>query len=115
MKYHVPHESWTGFYKPLWLAAALLNSAYSYFWDVERDWEISWFTQLGVQRAFPPRPVLQRELLYRPWVYYWLLASNFVLRLSWIHKLSPHLRRDHRSVVAIVVLEAFRWGGGAFR
>ena len=35
---------WEGFYKPLWLAAAFLNSGYSYFWDVERDWEIQAFT-----------------------------------------------------------------------
>ena len=28
----------------MWLAAALLNSGYSYFWDLERDWEIQAFT-----------------------------------------------------------------------
>jgi len=49
VKYHVTQEAWRGFYKPLWLGAALLNSAYSYFWDVERDWEISLFTQIGTQ------------------------------------------------------------------
>lgn len=47
VKYHVTQEAWRGFYKPLWLGAALLNSAYSFFWDVERDWEISFFTQIG--------------------------------------------------------------------
>ena len=47
VKYHVPQASWRGFYKPLWLGAALLNSGYSFFWDVERDWEISFFTQIG--------------------------------------------------------------------
>lgn len=31
-------------YRPLWVAACALNSGFSYFWDVERDWEISWFT-----------------------------------------------------------------------
>ena len=36
--------AWAGVYKPLWLAAALLNSGYSYFWDLERDWEIQAFT-----------------------------------------------------------------------
>ena len=30
--------------KPLWLGAALLNSSYSYYWDIERDWDIQWFT-----------------------------------------------------------------------
>lgn len=40
----VPDAQWEGFYKPLWLAAAFVNSGYSYFWDVERDWDIQWFT-----------------------------------------------------------------------
>lgn len=28
----------------MWMAACAVNSCFSYFWDVERDWEISWFT-----------------------------------------------------------------------
>ena len=40
----VEPSAWLSFYKPLWLAAALLNSGYSYFWDLERDWEIQAFT-----------------------------------------------------------------------
>ncbi len=44
-------EDWHGFYKPLWLAAALLNSSYSYYWDIERDWDIQWFTAPGA----PPK------------------------------------------------------------
>ena len=43
----VPVEEWHGFYKPLWLASALLNSSYSYYWDIERDWDIQWFTAPG--------------------------------------------------------------------
>ena len=44
MKYHTDEASWASVYRPLWILAALLNSSYSYFWDVERDWEIQWFT-----------------------------------------------------------------------
>ena len=40
----VTPAAWAGVYKPLWMAAALLNSGYSYFWDLERDWEIQAFT-----------------------------------------------------------------------
>lgn len=38
---------WQATLRPLWVCAALTNSAYSYFWDVERDWEISFFSQMG--------------------------------------------------------------------
>ena len=47
IKYQVPVASWKSIYKPLWLGAALLNSSYSYFWDIERDWEIQFFTSPG--------------------------------------------------------------------
>jgi hypothetical protein len=49
----VPAEDWAGFYKALWLASALINSSYSYFWDIERDWEIQWFTAPGPPLAMP--------------------------------------------------------------
>lgn len=48
----VPVEDWHGFYKPLWLASALLNSSYSYYWDIERDWDIQWFTAPGAEEKF---------------------------------------------------------------
>lgn len=45
----VAPEQWVGLYKPLWLGAALLNSSYSYYWDIERDWDIQWFTAPGAR------------------------------------------------------------------
>ncbi|KAI7841272.1 hypothetical protein COHA_005045 [Chlorella ohadii] len=109
VKYHVTQEAWRGFYKPLWLGAALLNSAYSYFWDVERDWEISFFTQIGQQRGAPlPSPVLRSAVLFRRPFYLYLMASNLVLRLGWLYRLSPHLRHHHAVVTLMVLVEAFR-------
>lgn len=40
IKYHVSVELWKGFYRPLWLAASLLNTCYSYYWDIARDWDL---------------------------------------------------------------------------
>lgn len=59
VKYHVPHTDWAAFWKPLWLASALLNSGYSFFWDVERDWEISWFSQMGARASLRARAGLE--------------------------------------------------------
>ena len=44
VNFQVTDESWEQFWKPLWLLAAFLNSAYSYYWDIERDWEIQYFS-----------------------------------------------------------------------
>jgi len=96
----------------LWLAAALLNSAYSYFWDVERDWEVSFFTQMVPQRTLAPKPLLPSPLMYRRSLYLYLMVSNAAMRLAWAYKLSPHLRRNHAAVFAIVLLEVcrrFQW------
>ncbi len=44
MNYHTDEQTWATFYRPLWVLSALLNSAYSYYWDVERDWDVQWFS-----------------------------------------------------------------------
>ena len=113
VKYHVSQDVWRRTFKPLWLAAALLNSCYSYYWDVERDWEIGFFSQVAPQRSLAPRPALPPALLYRRGFYLYLMASNAALRCAWTYKLSPHLRRNHLAVCAFVLMEAFRCGSGA--
>jgi hypothetical protein len=40
LKYHVLPDSWTNFYRPLWLLSGVLNSLYSFYWDVTRDWDL---------------------------------------------------------------------------
>ena len=46
----------------LWGLFSLINCCFSYFWDIERDWDIQWFTaSTGVlSKAKPPSPVLHR-------------------------------------------------------
>ena len=103
-KYHVPHEEWASLWKPLWLLAAFVNSSFSYFWDIERDWEISFFKN-ATRRVLP---VLPNPTQIPARGYHYLMISNLILRLSWAYKLSPHLRRNHIIVFVIVILEAFR-------
>jgi EXS family len=55
-----------------------------------------------------PRPQLRDQLLFHPGVYAWLLASNAALRLAWLHKLVPALRRSHGAVLGFALLEVFR-------
>ncbi|GMN58098.1 hypothetical protein TIFTF001_027196 [Ficus carica] len=46
LKYHIFPEKWTNFYRPLWLLSGVLNSLYSFYWDVTRDWDLSGFTRI---------------------------------------------------------------------
>ncbi len=52
-----------------------------------------------------PQPVLRSELFFDKAFYYYLMVSNLVLRLAWTYKLSPHLRRNHDTVLAFTLLE----------
>lgn len=40
LKYHVLPGGWTNFYRPLWLLSSVLNSLYSFYWDITRDWDL---------------------------------------------------------------------------
>jgi hypothetical protein len=53
VNFQVSDEDWNKFWKPLWLIAAFLNSAYSYYWDIERDWDIAFFTSPSGNRYQP--------------------------------------------------------------
>ncbi|XLR03879.1 hypothetical protein HN51_058706 [Arachis hypogaea] len=41
LKYHVFLDKWTNFYRPLWLLSSVVNSSYSFYWDVNRDWDLT--------------------------------------------------------------------------
>ncbi|KAJ4831691.1 hypothetical protein Tsubulata_033167 [Turnera subulata] len=105
LKYHVLPDRWTYFYRRLWLASSFLNSLYSFYWDVTRDWDLSGFTRIFKFN----RPSLFSFLLYgRTWVYFWVIGSNLILRCTWTYKLSAHLRHNYLTVFAITALEIFR-------
>ncbi|KAL9377605.1 hypothetical protein Peur_028940 [Populus x canadensis] len=105
LKYHVLPVSWTNFYRPLWLLSGVLNSLYSFYWDVTRDWDLSCFTRIFKFN----KPSLCSHLLHgRKWVYFWVIGSNFILRLAWTYKLSAHLRHNYLTVFTITALEMIR-------
>ncbi|CAL9103922.1 unnamed protein product [Musa textilis] len=105
LKYHVFPDSWTKFYRPLWLISSVINSLYSFYWDVTRDWDLSVFTRIFKFK----NPHICTNLLYgRKWVYYWVIGSNLILRCTWTYKLSAHLRHNYLTVFTITALEIMR-------
>jgi len=55
-----------------------------------------------------PRPALKEHHFFGHGLYYWLMGSNAALRLAWLHKLVPALRRSHGAVLGFALLEVFR-------
>ncbi|KAL0360708.1 UNVERIFIED_CONTAM: SPX and EXS domain-containing protein 3 [Sesamum radiatum] len=105
LKYHVFPEKWTNIYRPLWLLSSVLNSLYSFYWDITRDWDLSCFTRIF---KFSKPHILSHVLYGRKWVYFWVIGSNLILRCTWTYKLSAHLRHNYLTVFTITALEMLR-------
>lgn len=75
------------------LLAALINSLYSYWWDLTNDWGFG-LLQFKPTKCEDIRPHpfgLRTRLLYPLPYYPFVVLANLVLRLTWSVKLSPHL------------------------
>ena len=75
------------------LLAALINSLYSYWWDLTNDWGFDLLRPKPTRgEGLRPHPFGLRTRLLYPLPYYpFLVLANLVLRLTWSVKLSPHL------------------------
>lgn len=102
----------TGLYRA-WVVACLVNSLYSFYWDVAKDWDLTLFSGERARNAPDHALGLRRRLLIGngPATYYLVIATDLMLRCTWSLKLSPHL--DHitdfeSSIFVIEALEVFR-------
>lgn len=95
----------------LWLASVFINSLYSFYWDITKDWDLTLLTPSSKNTSsYPLRP---RLYLPTQELYYIAILLDFLLRFTWSLKLSPHL--DHfadfeSGIFLLEVLEvARRW------
>ncbi|KAG9138599.1 hypothetical protein Leryth_012937 [Lithospermum erythrorhizon] len=105
LKYHVFPEKWIGIYRPLWLLSSVVNSLYSFYWDLTRDWDLSSFTRIF---KFNKPHILSYLVYGRKWVFIWVITSNLILRCTWTYKLSAHLRHNYITLFTITALEILR-------
>lgn len=104
MKHRVSTEDWMKIWNRVWIFASLVNTGYSYYWDVEMDWDLSFF-KIDKQSQTTTKP----DPLYSPqWIYSLALISNFTIRIAWIYKLSFHLPVIHGVHLLVSLLEVLR-------
>jgi hypothetical protein len=88
----------------LWLYAVILNTLYSFAWDVVMDW--------GLDGSSVRYPLLRDDLRFGNALWYYLaIVLDLLLRLCWSLKLSSHLQRvasGQAFVFLFEVLEVFR-------
>lgn len=99
-------------YYQAWIVACAVNSLYSFYWDVAKDWDLTLFDNKMRNapdlKAFGLR---RRILVGPPALYYLVIALDLLLRCTWSLKLSPHLGRIadwEGSIFVIELLEVFR-------
>jgi len=87
------HMSETGLFR-LWLLFVFINSFYSFYWDVAKDWDLSLFSS-SRDRNDPEHPwgLRRHRYFHARQMYYTAIVIDFCLRCTWSFKLSPHL--DH--------------------
>ncbi|ODA78354.1 hypothetical protein RJ55_05735 [Drechmeria coniospora] len=99
-------------YNRAWLVAVVVNSLYSFYWDVAKDWDLTLFSSRHERNSPQHEWGLRDRLVFRtPTLYYVAVVLDLVLRCSWSMKLSPHLSRfgDFESGIFLVeFLEVFR-------
>mmetsp|Transcript_17339 Transcript_17339/g.45256 ORF Transcript_17339/g.45256 Transcript_17339/m.45256 type:complete len:440 (+) Transcript_17339:482-1801(+) len=102
----------------LWLYSVVINTVYSFLWDVFKDWGLGLpRSSVGKPQWLFLRPVLAYNL---PLYYYLMIVVDLALRGCWSLKLSSHLQRyGSQGQVFILIFEVLevlrRWAWIYFR
>ncbi|KAE9381087.1 EXS-domain-containing protein [Stipitochalara longipes BDJ] len=103
----------------LWLLAVAVNSIYSFYWDVAKDWDLTLFSSVPSLSAKPralhrpsdtPFGLRDRLVFPSPGIYYYAIVLDFLLRFTWSLKLSPHLDHFADFESGIFVMECLEVG-----
>lgn len=106
-EYHIRRVAFPFFW--LWLFVQSVNSLYSYYWDVEQDWDMPWMMKPGCSHLGPLcLPALRSTHTYPAWWYAYLLVSNLVLRMTWTYRLMGNLEASNMVQLLIALLEVLR-------
>lgn len=98
----------------LWMASVFVNSAYSFYWDVARDWDLHLFSS-KYERDNPEYPwgLRRHRWFHAKEFYYAAIVVDGMLRCTWSFKLSPHLDHFNDLEGGIFLMEALevlrRW------
>ncbi|RHZ46929.1 hypothetical protein Glove_603g5 [Diversispora epigaea] len=98
----------------LWIISVAINSFYSFYWDVAKDWKLEFFNSITTKYYFIPSFKLRSTLHFRePIIYYIAIFIDFILRFTWSFKLSSHLHIIHQLEGGVFLMECLeivrRW------
>jgi hypothetical protein len=65
----------------------LINSSYSFYWDITKDWDLTLFSEARNDNEYPFG--LRRFRHFTDQQYYMAIAIDFAIRFSWMWKFFP--------------------------
>lgn len=94
------------------MLAVFVNSFYSFYWDVAKDWDLTLFSS-KFDRENPEHPygLRRHRYFHNASIYYVVIGVDLLLRCTWSLKISPHL--DHFNdleggIFTMELLEVYR-------
>lgn len=98
----------------VWLAAVIINSSYSFYWDVAKDWDLTLLSSERERNSGHHPWGLREKLVFRPVnIYYMVIGLDLMLRFTWTMKLSARLDKFSDFESGIFLIELFevlrRW------
>ncbi|CUM63935.1 uncharacterized protein PRCAT00001523001 [Priceomyces carsonii] len=98
-----------------WYVCSVINSSYSFIWDVKMDWG---FQAFDIFEKHTTTFTLLRpghQLVYRNnWIYYPIILIDFLLRYIWILKLFIVREFEHTTPTYLSSISTFLFGYDAF-
>ena len=87
------------------LIATMINSFYSFYWDVAKDWDLTLLSSSRGHAELHPYGLRRIRIFEPPTLYYAVIAVDLVLRCTWSLKLSVHLEHFNDIEGGIFMLE----------
>ncbi|CAI4216455.1 unnamed protein product [Parascedosporium putredinis] len=94
-----------------WVIASLIQSSFTFYWDVAKDWDLTLFTSARERFSAEYPAGLRWRTVFEPWAYYAVIALDLVLRFTWVFRLGPglvRLRDREKTVFLLQFVEVFR-------
>lgn len=98
--------SLTAIYR-LWIVFSALNSLYTFYWDVAKDWDLTLFQAITDSSHNDEHPFGLRRwrYLHSDNMYYCAIVLDLILRFTWVTRLSTRLDRVNQAEGGVFLLQ----------
>ncbi|KAI5303526.1 hypothetical protein KEM56_007462 [Ascosphaera pollenicola] len=96
----------------LWIIFSAINSLYTFYWDVAKDWDLTLFQAITDSSHNDEHPFGLRRwrYLHSDNMYYGAIVLDLILRFTWVTRLSARLDRVNQAEGGVFLLQLLEVG-----